>query len=133
MVFCQNLGTSITIVIGNVIFAQTLTSAIPKYAPSISPHAALAAGSGAGAVRGLVHGNQEALAGVLRAYSESLRNVFYFLVGISSLAMLASTGMGWKDVRRKKKSETVMSQAAGDAAVLEAGEKGSHMEEKVEA
>ncbi|KAF1944324.1 efflux pump protein [Clathrospora elynae] len=106
-IFFQNLGTSIAIVICNTIFAQTLISTIPRYAPSVSPQAALEAGSGAGAVRALVPaGHKDELDGVLRAYSESLRNVFYFLVGIASLMAVASLGMGWKDVSKKVDKKT---------------------------
>ncbi|KAH6882235.1 efflux pump protein [Alternaria rosae] len=100
VVFFQNLSTSIAVVIANTIFAQTLRSAVTRYAPTISPQAALDAGSSAGAVRALVPPEQ--LDGVLRAYSESLRDVFYFLVGIACLASLASLGMGWKDIRNKR-------------------------------
>lgn len=59
------------------------------------------AGSGAGAVCGLVIGHEEELNGVLLAYSESLRNIFYLLVGFSCAAVLVSLGMGWVDVRKK--------------------------------
>lgn len=100
LVFFQNLSTSVAVVIANTIFAQTLRSAATRYAPTISPQAALDAGSSASAVRALVPPGQ--LDGVLRAYSQSLRNVFYFLVGIACLASLASLGMGWKDIRNKR-------------------------------
>ena len=105
LIFFQNLSTSIAVVIANTIFAQTLTSTITRYVPSISPQAVLDAGSGASAVRALVP--PEELDGMLRAYSQSLRNVFYFLVGIACLAVFASLGMGLKDIRKKSgKSET---------------------------
>ncbi|KAI4713763.1 hypothetical protein J4E89_001210 [Alternaria sp. Ai002NY15] len=100
VVFFQNLSTSIAVVIANTIFAQTLRSAITRYAPMISPQAAVDAGSSASAVRALVPLGE--LDGVLRAYSEGLRDVFYFLVGIACLATLASLGMGWKDIRDKR-------------------------------
>jgi hypothetical protein len=77
--------------------------------PTVSPAAVLDAGSGASAVRALVPLGE--LDGVLRAYSDSLRNVFYFLVGIACLAVLASLGMGWKDIRNqhgKKEMDVAM-------------------------
>ncbi|OAL45244.1 efflux pump protein [Pyrenochaeta sp. DS3sAY3a] len=101
VIFTQNLGTSISVVLSNTLFTETLTSRITTYAPSVSSHAALEAGSGAGAVRALVIGHEEELDGVLRAYSESFRNVFYFLVGAALCALVVSPGMGWKDVRKK--------------------------------
>lgn len=106
LIFFQNLGISIAIVISNTIFGQTLTSSITRYAPSVPPQAALDAGSGAAAVRALVPvGQEEQLAGVLRAYSESLRNVFYFLVGTAILSIIVSFGMGWKDIRVNGKNK----------------------------
>jgi hypothetical protein len=102
LVFSQNFGVSVGIVLSQTAFAQTLTSTILRYAPSISPQAALNAGSGAGAVRDLVIGHEDELNGVLLAYSESLRNVFYFLVGLAALAVALSLGMGWVDVRKKE-------------------------------
>lgn len=106
LVFFQNLGTSITIVISNVIFVQTLTSTIPRYAPSVSAGEVLKSGSGASAVRALIpSGDDQVLQGILKAYSESLRNIFFFLVGISGIAILMSLGMGWKDVRKDSKKE----------------------------
>lgn len=103
LIFFQNFSVSVAGVVSNTIFAQTLTAAIPKYAPSVSPAEALKAGSGASAVRDMVPAEHtDELNGLLRAYSESLGNVFYFLVGLAVLATLVSFGMGWKDVRKQK-------------------------------
>lgn len=66
--------------------------------PSVSPRIVLDTGSSASAVRALVP--LEELDGLLRAYSESLRNVFYFLSAIACIAVIASLGMGWKDIRK---------------------------------
>lgn len=95
----QNLSGSVGGVISNVIFSQSLIEKLPRYAPSVDVKAALWVGSGASAVRDLVADHEEELAGVLQAYSEGLRNIFYFLVGVSGVAVAASLGMGWVDVR----------------------------------
>jgi hypothetical protein len=110
LIFLQNFGTSVVIVLSNTIFTQTLTRAITKYAPSVSSQAALLAGSDPRAVRALVIAHENELNGVLLAYSESLRNVFYLLVGISGAAVLLSLGMGWVDVRKKKDEGKTMSE-----------------------
>ncbi|KAL1798981.1 hypothetical protein ACET3X_003018 [Alternaria dauci] len=99
LIFFQNLSASIAVVIANTIFAQTLTSKISLYAPSVSPQVVLDTGSSASAVRALVP--PEGLDGLLRAYSESLRNVFYFLSAVACVAVIASLGMDWKDIREK--------------------------------
>ena len=69
-------------------------------------------------VSGLVNGALSILArsvereksplyGVLLAYTEGLRNIFCFLVGMSVISFLMSFGMGWVDVRKKKDVKTV--------------------------
>jgi hypothetical protein len=111
LVFLQNLGAAVVIVLSNVIFAQTLTKHVSQYAPSVSPQAVLDAGSGAGAVRALVAGHEEELYGVLVVYCEGLRNIFYFLIGISAVSVLMSFGMGWVDVRKKKEEKKTVEDA----------------------
>jgi hypothetical protein len=107
LIFFQNFGSSVAGVLANVIFTETIVEVIPRYAHSISPQDVLNTGSGAAALRNLVsEGQEEDMEGVLRAYSKSLRNVFYFVTGLAALATLVSLGMGWKDVR-KQKSETI--------------------------
>lgn len=102
LIFFQNFSTSAAGVISNTVFAQTLTKAIQQYAPSVSPAEALKAGSGASAVRDIIPaGHEKELEGLLMAYSVSLRNVFYLLVALSVLATVVSSGMGWKDVRKR--------------------------------
>lgn len=106
LIFFQNFSTSVAGVVSNTIFTQTLTTTIPKYAPSISPAEALGAGSGADAVRHIVpSGRKHELDGLLKAYTDSLRNVFYFLVGLAVLAAVVGFGMGWKDVRKEQNSQ----------------------------
>lgn len=103
LIFFQNLSTSIAGVVSNTIFAQSLVAALSQYAPSVSPTTALEAGSNAAAVRDIVpDGATDQLEGVLKAYSESLRNIFYFLIGLAVLATAVSFGMGWNDVRKKQ-------------------------------
>lgn len=102
-IFFQNFSISVAGVISNVIFAQTLTKSISQYAPSVSPQAALKAGSGATAVRDIVPaGHEVELQGLLKAYSISLRNVFYLLNSLAVVATVVSFALGWKDVRKKR-------------------------------
>jgi hypothetical protein len=102
LIFLQKLGSTVGAVIANTILAQTLTKKIPQYAPSVTPQAALEAGSDPVAIRHLVEGHENELNGVLLAYTEGLRNIFYFLVGMSAISFFMSFGMGWVDVRKKK-------------------------------
>lgn len=106
LVFLQNFGTSICVVLSSTILSQTLTKSVPKYAPSVSAQDALKAGTDANAVRRLVAGHESELDGLLLAYSEGVRNIFYFFVGITAISVVVSLGMGWVDVRKKPEQKT---------------------------
>jgi hypothetical protein len=102
LIFMQNLGASVTVIIANTVFTQSLLSKLPHYAPSISAHKALEAGGSAEAVRNLLPpGHSDEHDGVLRAYSESLGNVWCLMVGFSIAAFCFAWGTGWVDVRKK--------------------------------
>lgn len=102
LIFIQNLGTSTFLVIATTIFTQTLVSDIKKYVPLVEPQRALESGGSAGAVRALVPPGSSELGSLLKAYSESVNNVFYLLVGTAIVGFFVCWGMGWKDLRRKK-------------------------------
>ncbi|KAF2737110.1 efflux pump protein [Polyplosphaeria fusca] len=102
LIFSQNLAGSVSVVLATTIFTESLKSNLVKFAPQIALESALEAGGGAQAVRDLVRGRVNLLAGLLEAYSASVANVFYFLVGLSVVGFVASWGMGWGDVRSKK-------------------------------
>lgn len=53
-------------------------------------------------MRSLVPQDSSELSGVLRAYSDSVDNVFYMLVGCGVLVFGFSLGMGLKDIRKNK-------------------------------
>lgn len=110
LIFFQNFGTSVAGVISNTIFTETLTAKIPIYAPSVSVEDILNAGSGSSAVRGVIpEGHADELDGLLKVYSDGLRNVYYFLVGLAVSTTVVSLGMGWKDVRKKQGHDTEQS------------------------
>ena len=102
LIFTQNLGGSIVAIIANTIFTQSLLTKLAHYAPSVPPQSALSAGGSADAVRSLLPaGSFAEFDGILRAYYESLRNVWYLLIGLAIGSFLFAWGMGWVDVRKK--------------------------------
>jgi hypothetical protein len=103
LIFCQNFSASIYVVIATTIFTQSLTSGVKKYVPSVEPKAVIAAGGDASAVRKLVPPGSPELAGLLKAYSNSIDRVFYLLAGTAVLGVAFACGIGWKDVRKDKK------------------------------
>ncbi|KAI0598793.1 major facilitator superfamily domain-containing protein [Biscogniauxia sp. FL1348] len=102
LVFCQNFLAAVFVVVANTIFTETLAQEIVEFAPSVDPAAALAAGSSAAAVRNLVPPGSPELDGVLRAFAKSFDTLCFVMVAAASVSFIASWGMGWVDVRKKK-------------------------------
>ncbi|KAI1499758.1 putative MFS multidrug transporter [Biscogniauxia marginata] len=102
LVFCQNFLAAVFVVVANTIFTETLSQAIVELAPSVDPAAAMAAGGSAEAVRNLVPPGSPELDGVLRAFARSFDTVCYVMVAAAAVSFIASWGMGWVDVRKKK-------------------------------
>ncbi|KAK9769015.1 putative Major facilitator superfamily domain-containing protein [Seiridium cardinale] len=109
LIFCQNFSGAIFVVVGTVIFTQSLVSELAVHAPSVSPEAALAAGASASAVRSLVPAGSSELDGVLVSFANAVSKVFYLLVACSLVGLVSAFGMGWVNVRKKK------AQVQGDA------------------
>ncbi|KAK1480917.1 major facilitator superfamily transporter [Colletotrichum tamarilloi] len=98
LVFMQTFGGAIFLTAGEVIFSEGLGKNLAKYAPAVDVKTVLAAG-GTG-FRTVVP--ESDLPGVLVAYSKSIGEVFYLMIGIGGLAFVLSWGMGWVDIRKKK-------------------------------
>ncbi|KAI1099118.1 putative MFS multidrug transporter [Jackrogersella minutella] len=105
LVFCENFLEAVFAVVSNTIFTQTLLKTVARFAPSVDPQAALAAGASAEAVRALVPTGSAELAGVLQAFADSFDAVCYMLTACAGLSFMASWGLGWVDVRKKKEAE----------------------------
>jgi hypothetical protein len=101
LIFCQNFSGAVFVVVGSVIFTQSLVSELAAHAPSVSSEAALAAGASADAVRALVPAGSPELDGVLLAFSNSISRVFYLLVACSLVGMISAFGMGWVNIKKK--------------------------------
>lgn len=107
LIFFQNLAGSIAVVVATTIFTQSLLKDLPVLAPSVSPDAVVSSGTGADAVRGLLPAGSPELGGLLRAYSYAIDKTFYVVAGFAVASIGFALFMGWDDVRRKTKSETL--------------------------
>ena len=58
--------------------------------------------AGASAIRDVVHGAD--LGGVLLSYNRALNHVFYLTAGTAVGVFVFCWGMGWKNVKKEKKS-----------------------------
>ena len=98
LVFFLNFGGATFLTFAATDFSQSLAALIPRYAPGVDANAIRT--QGATNFRNLVPKSE--LAGVLRAYSESIDHVFYLVCGSAAAAFLFAWGMGWKDIRKHK-------------------------------
>ncbi|KAM7214806.1 Major facilitator superfamily domain containing protein [Rhypophila decipiens] len=117
LIFCQNLAGAIAVVVATTIFTQSLLSDLPLLAPSVSPAAAIAAGSGADSVRRLVPEGSPELDGLLLAYSYAVDKTFYMVATFGVASFAFGLGMGWKDVRKKSDEKEEKPAPAGDVVV----------------
>jgi hypothetical protein len=100
LVFSQTLAGAVILTIGETLFTSSLKTQIPKYAPGVSVAALIDAG--ATGIRTLIT-DPTTLADVLLGYSKSIDRVFYLAIGCSAACAFCACGMGWKDIRKKKK------------------------------
>ncbi|GKT78478.1 MFS multidrug transporter [Colletotrichum tofieldiae] len=98
LIFLQTFGGAIFLTAAEVIFSEGLGNNLTKYAPAVSAKTILAAG-GTG-FRTVVP--KADLPGVLMAYSKSISEVFYLLIGLGGVTFGLAWGMGWVDIRKKK-------------------------------
>ncbi|KAK4214355.1 major facilitator superfamily domain-containing protein [Rhypophila decipiens] len=117
LIFCQNLAGAIAVVVATTIFTQSLLGDLPLLAPSVSPAAAIAAGSGADSVRRLVPEGSPELDGLLLAYSYAVDKTFYMVAAFGVASFVFGLGMGWKDVRKKSGEKEEKPAPAGDVVV----------------
>ncbi|KAK2595088.1 hypothetical protein QQS21_007173 [Conoideocrella luteorostrata] len=100
VIFAQSLGPAIVLVLCNVIFVNSLRPQMREHAPGVDPEAVIRAG--ATGFRSFVVSSD--LAGVLKAYSNSIDLTFYLGAAVASACALVLWGMGWHDLRKKQPS-----------------------------
>ncbi|KXH52168.1 efflux pump [Colletotrichum nymphaeae SA-01] len=97
--FSQFMGSAVALAVGNAIFTGALKQDLPKFAPNVDASIVLEAG--ATGFRKVVL--EEELPGVLLAYVSSIDKEFYLSLGLAIASFCFAWGMGWKDIRPKKK------------------------------
>lgn len=100
LTFSQSIGIAIFVVVGNTIFDDLLRSGLPKYAPGANAAAIIAAG--ATGFRSFT--TPAELPGVLTAYAKAVTAPLYLAAAAAALAFFSAWGMGWVDIRKKKKT-----------------------------
>lgn len=83
------------------IFTQSLRHLIPSDSNGIDPESIIAAG--ATGFRKIL--SPDALGGILIAYAKSIDRVFYLITALTAASFFFAFGLGFKDIREKKKPE----------------------------
>jgi hypothetical protein len=97
-VFSQTFGGALFLSLAQTTFATTLEHVLPRLAPGVDPQTVINAG--ASDVRAVIPKNR--IEGVLLAYNEGIRNVFYLAAGTAAAVFFVCWGMGWKSVKKAK-------------------------------
>ncbi|KXH36097.1 efflux pump [Colletotrichum simmondsii] len=93
------MGSAVALAASNAIFTGALKQDLPKFAPNVDASIILEAG--ATGFRKVVPEGK--LPGVLLAYVSSIDKEFYLSLGLAIASFCFAWGMGWKDIRPKKK------------------------------
>ncbi|KAJ5457756.1 hypothetical protein N7475_009144 [Penicillium sp. IBT 31633x] len=104
------LGGATCLTAVQTIFSNVIGKEIRKNIPSAN--AELIVHSGARSICQLVTAEQ--LPGVLQAYTTAITNIMYLGSAMSVMALIFSTGLGWKDIRvaHKKANQAKSEEAA---------------------
>ena len=100
LIFSQTFGSSLFLAFSQTAFTNSLKTALRTFAPDIDVTTLLVAG--ASALREVVP--QGSLSGVLLAYNQALKHVFYITAGTAVATFVFYWGMGWKNVKKVKKA-----------------------------
>ncbi|KAI1097370.1 MFS general substrate transporter [Jackrogersella minutella] len=111
LVFLQNFGAAVMIVLGQTILTNSLVTLIPQYAQGVDPQVVINAGTTSSAIVRAV--GLDKLPGVLWAYSKALQRVWYFTGGIAVPPFVVGWCFSWENIR--KKAEETSSQESSEA------------------
>ncbi|KAI0812138.1 putative MFS multidrug transporter [Xylaria sp. FL0064] len=100
LIFFQNIVSAVWLAIASTILTSSLQSYIPRFAPSVDPATIIQAG--ATGIRDVVPDGL-VLTQVLSAYSKAIDNTFYIAAVSLGAGLFFIWGMGWNDIRQKKR------------------------------
>ena len=121
----QTFGSSVWLIIANVIFNNSLHNLLSENASVISLAPDFVFDAGARGVHSLgVSG--AALQALLDSYAESIDRVMYLGVGLAAGALVFCWGLGWHNILEIKKKEALVAERKAGSVV-----EGQDAEEKV--
>lgn len=103
LMFCQIMGGTIFVVVGQSVFSDRLVVLLKSKLPQLDPEAIVDAG--ATAFRGLKLG-EDALEGVVAAFSGAITGTFVIGVALSVVSLAGALAVEWKSVKKGEGEET---------------------------
>ncbi|KAI1139170.1 major facilitator superfamily domain-containing protein [Hypoxylon sp. FL0543] len=99
LVFMQNFGAAVMVILSQTILTNSLIALVPQDAPGVDPQVVVGAGTTTSALEQAVGSTH--FPGVLWAYSHSLQRIWYFAAAIGGLSFLISSCLGWEKIRKR--------------------------------
>lgn len=113
IIFCQNMGGAVFLIAANAIFSNGLQQELQKHISEIGVDPDVILKAGATTIRSLVSGDK--LTAALECYTTAISNVMYLGIGVSVAAFAFGWGLGWVDIRKVKKLQTIQSNPSPNA------------------
>ncbi|ERT01410.1 hypothetical protein HMPREF1624_02656 [Sporothrix schenckii ATCC 58251] len=102
VLFCQYFGGAVAICAARTVLTSTIGAALAKYAPSVD--AATVINTGVTDLRHVIPASD--INGVVLAYNKALVNVYYLQIAFSATALVCSSFLGWRDIRKPTPVQT---------------------------
>lgn len=96
--FINFFGGTITVSLSQTLLQSKLINGLGQVIPDLD--ASTLVNAGAGALRGKV--SEDKLPLVIQVYNDSMRSIWYLILGLACLSMVGSLLMEWKSVKAKK-------------------------------
>ncbi|KAJ5382596.1 hypothetical protein N7517_000507 [Penicillium concentricum] len=109
IIFCQNMGGAVFLIVANSIFTNGLRAELQKHIAEIGVNPDILISTGLNSIRSLVSGDKLALA--LECYTTAISHVMYLGIGVSVATFAFGWGLGWVDIRKVKKLQAIQADA----------------------
>ncbi|OAT01728.1 MFS transporter, variant [Blastomyces dermatitidis ER-3] len=107
IIFWQSIGASTSLIAANAIFSNSLRQQLQQRVAQVGRAPDVIVAAGVRSIRDLVSGSQ--LTAVLAAYAKSVDRVMYLGIAVSIAVIVFSPGLGWKDIRKVKDLQAIIS------------------------
>ncbi|KAJ5188443.1 hypothetical protein N7491_004768 [Penicillium cf. griseofulvum] len=109
IIFCQNMGGAVFLIVANSIFTNGLRAELQKRFAEIGVNPDILISTGLNSIRSLVSGDK--LTAALECYTTAISHVMYLGIGVSVATFAFGWGLGWVDIRKAKKLQVIKGDA----------------------